>query len=99
MSDVLALTRAQAEARGYKPHPDCDASNPAGSGSKAATGHPAAPAPTETVYLGDAKYYHRKDCTRLRGVTRPKSVTLETAAKSHWPCPACKPPIRQQSES
>ena len=97
-SDVLALSRAQAEGRGYKAHPECDPSNPAAPPkSRAATGRPAGPAPSEVVYLGDAKYYHRKDCTRLKGVANPKSVTLAMAAKSHWPCPACKAPILKRS--
>jgi hypothetical protein len=96
-SDVLALTRAQAEGRGYKAHPECDPSNPAAPRVGAGTGRQTGPAPTEVVYLGDAKYYHRKECTRLKGVTNPKSVALASAAKSHWPCPACKAPILKRS--
>ena len=93
---VMALTRAQAEARGYKPHPDCDpsqrkADSPSTSG--------AAPAPPpQTVYVDGTKYYHRKDCRRLdanRQAVRAES--LESAGKTHWPCPDCRPPVRQRN--
>ncbi len=94
-SDVLALTRAQAEGRGYKPHEECDPANP---DAPAADGKPK----PETVYLDGTRYYHRKSCARLEatGVSEDgklKSVSLEEAGKSHWPCPTCKPPIRKRS--
>jgi hypothetical protein len=96
--DVLALSRGQAEARGYSPHADCDPANPAASAApRTGGGRAAVPAPTETVYVADAKYYHRKDCSRLKGVPLPKGIPLATAAKSHWPCPTCKAPILKRS--
>lgn len=89
---ILALSRAQAEARGYKPHPECDPSNPrAVPPAKSAPTIPPAPI---TVFVDGPKYYHRKSCPKLDASSSSlKAVTLEAAAKTHWPCPACKPPI------
>jgi hypothetical protein len=94
--DVLALTRAQAEARGYKPHPGCDPQqHKAGTPS---AGSPAPAAKPETVYVNGTKYYHRKDCGKLEA--NPKAVraeSLDTAGKSYWPCPDCRPPVRKRN--
>ena len=97
---VVALTRAQAESRKYKPHPDCDPdlrkASPAEAG--APDDRPAAPAVDPTVYVNGTKYYHRKDCRRLEAT--PKAVraeALEKAGKSFWPCPDCRPPVRKRS--
>ena len=93
--DVVAMTRAQAEARGYKPHPACDTEE-----SKAAPSPPggaAAPAKPQTVFLNGTKYYHRTDCRRLDA--NPKAVraeSVDTAGKTHWPCPDCRPPVRKR---
>lgn len=87
---IVALTRAQAEARGFRAHEDCDP----------ATSVPGA-TPTEpdpTVYLDGSKYYHRKSCKKLSGDAKAiTSATLEDAGKKFWPCPTCKPPIRRRS--
>jgi hypothetical protein len=90
---VLALTRAQAEARGYKPHPDCDPEQrkPDAPGDKAA-------ARPQTVYVDGTKYYHRKECKRLEA--KPKAVraeSLDAAGKAYWPCPDCRPPVRKRT--
>ena len=94
--DVVALTRARAERRGYKPHPEChpeqSRSAPPPAGSAAATAKP------QTVYLNGTKYYHRKDCRRLEA--NPKAVraeSLDTAGKTSWPCPDCRPPVRKRA--
>lgn len=97
---VIALTRAQAEARGYQPHPDCDPNvrKPAAGDGSTATDRPAAPVVDPTVYVNGTKYYHRKDCRRLEA--NPKAVraeTLDKAGKSFWPCPDCRPPVRKRS--
>ena len=91
---VVALGRAQAEARGHKPHPECDpAVQKSGPGFEGA-----AAAKPQTVYLNGTKYYHRKDCKRLE--SNPKAVraeSLEVAGKSSWPCPDCRPPVRKRT--
>jgi hypothetical protein len=89
LSGIIAMTRAQAEARGYKAHADCDPANPNAPPVKAA------PAPV-TVYLDGSKYYHRKDCAKLKDVKTIKTAALEEAGKALWPCPACKPPRRER---
>lgn len=90
-ADVLAMTRAQAEARGYKPHDVCDPANP----DRPATGKPERP---PTVYLDGSRYYHRSTCSRLpEDKKKLKTASLEVAGKSHWPCPTCKPPVRKRS--
>ena len=84
--DVLAMTRAQAEARGLKSHPDCDpAVDPeAGRGG---------PPPNPEVFVGPGgKYYLRETCRRLEKPSR--RVRLNEAARKHFPCRTCKPPIR-----
>jgi hypothetical protein len=88
--DILAMTRAQAEARGYKPHDACDPADPASPGPDKA-------APVPTVYLDGSRHYHRNTCSRLPAdKDTVKAVSLEVAGKSHWPCPECKPPIRSR---
>jgi hypothetical protein len=83
---VLALTRGQAEARGYKAHPDCDPSHRKGPARAAE--------PPIVVYVDGPKYYHRKTCPKLDASSKTlKQVTLERGAKTHWPCPTCKAPI------
>jgi hypothetical protein len=94
--DVLALTRAQAEARGYKPHPDCDPQQRQSTTRSAAS--PAPAAKPEMVYVNGTKYYHRKDCKKIEA--NPNAVraeSLDTAGKTHWPCPDCRPPVRKRN--
>jgi hypothetical protein len=99
MKGVVAMTRAQAESRGYKAHADCDpevskAGAPAPPGSAASPAAQPKPAP-QIVYVDGGKYYHRKDCRRL--AANPKAAraeALEVAGKSLWPCPDCRPPVR-----
>jgi hypothetical protein len=91
LAGVLAMTRAQAEARGYKAHPDCDPANPNAPAPRAA------PPPPATVYVDGSKYYHRKDCSKLTDPKTVKAVSVEVAGKVQWPCPTCKPPVRRKS--
>ena len=91
---VVAMTRAQAEARGHKAHVDCD---PDQKKPDSATAPATPPAPV-SVFMNDARYYHRKDCPKLKESGRQvRSESLETAGKSHWPCPTCRPPVRKKS--
>ena len=100
--DVLAMTRAQAEARGFKPHEACDPFNRApaeGAAGGPAVAAPRAKAPAPVfVYLspGDTRY-HRESCVRL-AADRRKVTVDEAATSKHWPCPVCKPPIRKKGE-
>lgn len=92
--DVLAMTRAEAQSRGFKPHRDCD---PAVQGTPAPSGAPAAkaPAPPETVYIErSTKFYHRKTCAKLGA--HPEAVAV-TAVGKRWPCPTCRPPVPKRS--
>jgi hypothetical protein len=91
LEGVVAMTRAQAESRGYTAHPDCDPANP---DAPAPKGEPPPPA---TVYLDGSKYYHRKECGKVADPSKLKAESLEVAAKKHWPCPVCRPPIRKKS--
>ena len=94
---ILAMTRAQAESRGYKPHEACDPANPDAPSAGSTPGKPAAP---PTVYLDGTRYYHTSTCKTLpRDKQGVKSASLEVAGKSHWPCPTCKPPIRKKSDA
>jgi hypothetical protein len=88
---VTAMTRAQAESRQYKAHPDCDPDNPKAPAPKAA------PPPPVTVYVDGSKYYHRKECAKATKPSAVKAVSLEEAGKTLWPCPDCKPPVRRRS--
>ncbi len=103
--DVVAMSRAQAEARGYKPHRDCDpaeqdarATEAPASRSPGSKTAPAAKPTVVTVYVDGTKYYHRKDCPQLKdSSTVSKPVSLELAGKTYWPCPICTPPVRRKS--
>jgi hypothetical protein len=87
-SKVTIAKRADALRRGLKEHPACFAG---------AAGDPSGVADPNAVKVftqpGD-KRYHRATCTKL-GATR-SAITLEDAGKQYWPCPVCKPPIRQR---
>ena len=92
VTGVLALNRGQAEARGFKPHPECDPANEAARKST-----PAPPAPPPTVYLDGSKYYHRKDCAKLKPAKQVEGKSLDVAGRTHWPCPTCRPPVRRRT--
>lgn len=94
--DVVALTPGQAEARGLKSHADCEKEPAAGVGTTGAVPTPKKPSSPVIVYMDAAKYYHREGCAKAAGsVTR---ATLEQAAKSRWPCPVCRPPVRKKGD-
>ena len=85
---VLAMTRAQAEARGLKPHAECESLK--NSTEKESAASPAKPAMV-LIDVGGT-YYHRDKCEKLSKNVRRVPVT--EAYKKHWPCRTCKPPIR-----
>lgn len=84
--NVVGMSRAEADERQLKPHPECDPSNPRNSLD---TSRPPAPV---YVFTDSSKYYHREKCEKL-GADK-KRVTVEQASKKQWPCGVCKPPIR-----
>lgn len=88
--DVVAMTRAEAEARGLKPHPACDPANAGREQKKKA-------APVYVFVREGGTHYHREHCEKAGSA--PKKMRLEDAAKKYWPCPVCKPPIRKRGEA
>lgn len=97
--DVLALTRGQAEARGLKSHPACekDPATEAATGTAGAGSSARKPASPVFVYVDGSKYYHREKCAAAHGsLTR---VSLDTAGKTQWPCPTCRPPVRRKADA
>jgi hypothetical protein len=97
--NVLVMSRAQAEARGYKSDPDCDPSNRAASApatTPLGREQRVAPPPPAFVYVDGGKYYHRQDCRNL-GTVKKKTL-LEEAGRKYWPCPTCRPPVRKKAE-
>ena len=93
--DIIAMTRGQAESRGYKDHPECDPQNPANNAS-GGNASPGEREPTVYVYTsaGD-KRYHRETCAKLP--KDRKKVLLEEAGRKLWPGPTCRPPIRKRT--
>jgi len=88
--NVVAMTRTQAESRGLKQDPACDpATHSAGEKTKSA--------PVYVYVQPGGKYYHREHCKNAGA--SPKRLSLEEAAKTYWPCPVCKPPIRKRGDS
>lgn len=84
-SNVTVAKRGDAIRRGLKPH-DC---GPDASGGPVADPNAA----KVTTQPGDNKY-HRATCAKL-GPAR-STLTLEDAGRKLWPCPVCRPPIRQR---
>ncbi|HEY8536881.1 MAG TPA: hypothetical protein VIL25_10545 [Vicinamibacterales bacterium] len=82
-SNVTVSRRAEALRRGLTAH-DCGEA----AGSK--TNPNAVKVFTQD---GDNKY-HRETCEKL-GRER-SSLTLDEAGRKLWPCPVCRPPIRQR---
>jgi hypothetical protein len=88
-SRVKVMKQAEAERRGLESHACSDPG--------VAQRDAAAAANTSTVYVqAQDKQYHQSGCKRLK--TGATAITVEKAAQDHWPCPACKPPIRQRAK-
>lgn len=87
--DVVAMTRAQATGRRKKPHAECDPQNV----SQTPEDRKRAEAHATPIFIvsGD-RYYHREQCKKLGKPSR--KVALDEAAKKHFPCRTCKPPVR-----
>lgn len=90
-SKVKVMKLAEAKQRGLQPH-DCQAYADSG-------GKPSASEVNATpVYVqpGDNKY-HKAGCAKLGD--KATKITLGEAGKKYWPCPVCKPPIRQREKT
>ena len=86
--EVLAMTRAQADSRGFTSHDGCDPAR-----AKSEGGGPEKAAPVVYVFIDDGgKQYHKEGCRRIG--KNPRKVKLDDAGRKHWPCTVCKPPIR-----
>jgi hypothetical protein len=100
--DVLAMTRGEAESRGYKGHRDCDpatapATKDAAGATPSARQGDARPTPEEFVFVdAGGKYYHQQGCQKIGKETR--KVQLKEVGK-RWPCPTCRPPIRKRTDA
>ncbi|HEX6974898.1 MAG TPA: hypothetical protein VF147_10880 [Vicinamibacterales bacterium] len=92
-TDVLAMNVGQAEARGFKSHPDCDpnVAKP-GEPSRNPGGKPAKSSPIYVFVEPNGKLYHKETCRKL-GPSPTKVELTATVAKKYWPCGVCKPPI------
>ena len=84
-SQVRVMKLAEAKRRSLTAH-DC----------------PAAPAAAAAADPNKIKVFSQPDDNKYHTATCPKlgsnrtSLTLEEAGKKLWPCPVCKPPIRQR---
>ena len=95
--DVIAVTLGQANGRGLKPHAACQNEPPNATGTTGDIVSARKPAAPVYVFLDATKYYHREDCAKRIG--RLKRETLDVAARTYWPCPACRPPVRKKSDA
>ena len=84
-SNVTVAKRGEAIRRGLTPH-DC--------GPDASGGPVADPNAVKVASQPRDNKYHRLTCAKL-GPAR-STLTLEDAGRKFWPCPVCKPPIRQR---
>jgi len=84
-ANVTVAKRVDVLRRGLKPH-DC--------GPDASAGPVADPNAVKVTTQPSDNKYHRATCAKL-GPTR-STLTLEDAGRKLWPCPVCKPPIRQR---
>ena len=87
-SHVKVMKIAGASAQGLTAH-DCES---------AAIDQPNKDANAALVFVqaGD-KRYHKSGCPKLG--TNATKVSLGEAGRKYWPCPVCKPPIRQREKS
>jgi hypothetical protein len=89
-SNVKVMRLAEANRRGMKAHNCREAAGTAGD-----EGPDAATANAVPVYTQDGdRRYHTDGCEQLKKA--PQKVPLDKAGRSHFPCPVCKPPIRQR---
>jgi hypothetical protein len=88
-NNVRAMKRAEAERRELTAH-DCDDPDAAVRDAAAATNA------SKVLVQANDKRYHTAGCKQLTAAAM--ETTVEKAAKDHWPCPVCKPPVRQRTK-
>jgi len=86
-SSVKVMKRSEALRRKLTPHAACSAA----AGSGVALDPNAVKVYTQP---GDNKY-HTATCPKLQA--QKVAITLEEAGRKWWPCPVCKPPVRQRT--
>lgn len=87
-SNVKVMKLADARAQGLTAH-DCEG---------AAIDQPKRDANATIVYVQDGdKRYHKAGCPKL-GPSSTR-LALGEAGRKYWPCPVCKPPIRQRESA
>jgi hypothetical protein len=87
-SNVKVMKLADARAQGLTAH-DCEG---------AAIDQPKKDANATVVYVQDGdKRYHKAGCPKLGA--NPARLTVGEAGRKYWPCPVCKPPIRQRESA
>jgi hypothetical protein len=86
-SSVKVMKRSEAVRRKLTPHAGCRAAEAPGA---------ALDPNTAKVYTqpGDNKY-HTATCPKLGA--QKVAVALDEAGRKWWPCPICKPPVRQRT--
>jgi hypothetical protein len=86
-SSVKVMKRSEAVRRKLTPHAGCGAAQ----GGGAVLDPNAVKVYTQP---GDNKY-HTASCPKLQG--QKVAVSLDEAGRKWWPCPVCKPPVRQRT--
>jgi hypothetical protein len=88
-SNVRAMKQAEAERRGLTAH-ECGDPGTVARDAAAATNA------SKVLVQANDKRYHTAGCKHLTAAAT--ETTVEKAAKDHWPCPVCKPPVRQRAK-
>jgi hypothetical protein len=89
-SKVKVMRLGEANRRGMKAHDCRGAAEASDDGSSRAAAANAVP-----VYVQDGdRRYHLEKCERL--TKTPQKQPLDKAGRTHFPCPVCKPPVRQR---
>ncbi len=87
-SNVTVAKQGEAKLRGLTAH-DCPAA--------AVTPTPEEVNQTKVVSQPGDNKYHRATCQKLG--KQQTTMTLDEAGRKLWPCPVCKPPIRQRKSN
>ena len=86
-SSVRVMNRSEAIRRKLTPHAAC--------GVATGSGIAVDPNAAKVFTQPNDNKYHTATCPKL-GAERT-SITLDEAGRKWWPCPVCKPPVRQRT--